>query len=55
MSEKSLQELAREAQREYHREWRRKNPDKIREKNARYWRRRAEKMAAGKEATKSED
>lgn len=55
MSEKNLEELAREAQREYHKEWRRKNPDKVRAKNERYWRRRAERMKAEKEAASSED
>ena len=33
---------ALEARREYQREWSRKNPDKVREKNRRYW----EKLAA---------
>ena len=28
----------------YYRDWRKKNPDKVRENNARYWRRRAEKL-----------
>ncbi len=36
-----LEELAREIQREYLREWRKKNPDKVKEYNQRYWRRRA--------------
>ena len=36
-----LEELAREKQREYLREWRKKNPDKVKEYNQRYWRRRA--------------
>ncbi len=40
----SNDELVREVQREYYREWRRKNPDKVREKNRRYW----EKKAAQK-------
>lgn len=34
-------EYAREARREYMREWRAKNGDKIRESNRRYWERRA--------------
>lgn len=37
-------EKALAAQREYAREWRRRNPDKVREHNRRYWVRRAEKM-----------
>lgn len=36
-------EKALAAQREYAREWRRRNPDKVREHNRRYWVRRAEK------------
>ena len=55
MSAKNLEELAREAQREYNKEWRRKNPDKVRAKNERYWRRRAARLAAEKEAAKRED
>lgn len=45
-----LEEMAKEARRQYSREWRRKNKDRIREINARYWRRRAERMAERKEA-----
>lgn len=37
-------EKALVAQREYMREWRRRNPNKVREHNRRYWVRRAEKM-----------
>lgn len=37
----ALTDAAREAQREYMREWRRKNPDRVREKNKRYWERKA--------------
>lgn len=36
-------EKARAAQRAYAKEWRAKNPDKVREKNLRYWARRAER------------
>lgn len=39
----SISDEAREAQRAYFREWRKKNPDKIREKNRRYWEKKAEK------------
>ncbi len=40
LTDKEIQELAREKQREYLREWRRNNPDKVREYNQRYreWR-----------------
>ena len=40
-TDEQLEELAREIQREYLREWRKKNPDKVKEYNQRYWRRRA--------------
>lgn len=40
-----LQELAAEERREYFRQWRAKNKDKVRENNRRYWERRAEKKA----------
>ncbi len=41
---KEIQELALEIQREYQREWRKKNPDKIKEYNQRYWRKKALEM-----------
>ena len=41
LTDEQLEELAREKQREYLREWRKKNPDKVKEYNERYWRRRA--------------
>lgn len=41
-------EEARKAQREYMREWRRKNPEKVRAINKRYWERKAEKLAEKK-------
>ena len=44
----NMNENAREAQRVYMREWRRRNPDKVREINQRYWMRRAERMKAKK-------
>ena len=46
--DKKLNEQAREAQRVYMREWRRKNKDKVRANNHRYWEKRAERMAAKK-------
>ena len=39
-----LEELAREIQREYLREWRKRNPDKVKEYNERYWRKKALEM-----------
>lgn len=41
---KTLDELAKEVRREYFREWRKKNPEKVRAMNQRYWQRRAQKM-----------
>mgnify|MGYP000864639481 FL=1 len=41
LTDEQIKELARELQREYLRLWRKKNPDKIKEYNERYWRRRA--------------
>lgn len=43
---KEISEQARAAQREYLREWRRKNPDKVRENNRRYWERKAQQAAS---------
>ena len=54
-SEKRIDEQARAARAEYFREWRRKNPDKVRENNRKYWQRRAARLAAEKEAAKHED
>ena len=48
---KIMEDRAREARLEYMREWRRKNKDKVRENNRRYWERRAKRMA---EKTESE-
>lgn len=39
-----MDEKAREAQRAYMREWRRRNKDKVRESNRKYWVRRAQRM-----------
>ncbi|MBM6976424.1 phosphatase [Intestinimonas butyriciproducens] len=44
MAEK-LTQAAVEARREYQREWRRKNKDKVKANNHRYWERRAQKEA----------
>jgi len=41
LTDKEIQKLARQKQREYLREWRRNNPDKVRKYNKSYWRRRA--------------
>lgn len=44
-----MDEKARAAQREYLREWRKRNPDKVRENNRKYWQRRAARLAAERE------
>lgn len=36
-----LEQRIKEAQREYQRQWRAKNPDKVRAKNRRYWEKKA--------------
>lgn len=41
-----MDETAKEARAAYQREWRRRNPDRVREINERYWMRRAEKELA---------
>lgn len=45
MAAVTLKELAVEERREYYRQWRAKNKDKVRENNRRYWERRAAKNA----------
>lgn len=45
-----MDEKAREAQRAYMREWRRKNKDKVRSNNLRYWERKAQKAVQNEEA-----
>lgn len=49
--EKNIEDFAaeaarREAMRQYHREWRAKNPDKVREKNRRYWEKKGQELLA---------
>lgn len=53
MTDMEIRELARQEQNKYHREWRAKHPDKVRETNRRYWERRAAKLAAEREAQAS--
>lgn len=50
MSRKAIKDLspeAREARRKYQKEWREKNPEKVKEATRRFWERKAQ---AGKEA-----
>lgn len=44
-----MQELKREARREYQRQWRKKNPDKLKAAQDRYWMRKAAEIAAKRE------
>ena len=44
LTDEQLEELALEARRKYHREWRRNNPDKVREYRKRHWRKKALEM-----------
>lgn len=44
---KEEKELILKTQREYKREWRRKNPDKVRESNNRYWLKKANERKKG--------
>lgn len=41
----ALDEAALEARRAYQREWRRKNKDKVKAQNERYWQRKAQQKA----------
>lgn len=47
MDKNTMEQKARELQREYQRQWRKKNPDKVREKNRRYWEKKAREQAEG--------
>lgn len=41
-----LDNAAREARNRYYREWRKKNPEKVKESNERYWAKKAAEIAA---------
>ncbi len=47
MDNKNIVDLAKEAQREYARAWRAKNPDKVRRHNQTYWEKQALKKMEG--------
>ncbi|WP_294721255.1 phosphatase [uncultured Gemmiger sp.] len=52
-----MNDVVNEARREYYRQWRAKNKDKTREYAARYWAKRAERMAqeqAAREVVKND-
>ena len=45
------EELKREARREYAREWRKRNPERVKATQERYWMRKAAEIAAKREKT----
>lgn len=45
-----MTDAAKQAQREYMRRWRQKNPERVRAKNQRYWEKKARQLQAEKEA-----
>ena len=55
MQEKKLSPAAREARHAYLREWRKKNRDKIRDANLRYWEKKAKQSNQEKEEEKKHD
>lgn len=50
-SETKMTEPAKQARREYYREWRRKNPDKVKATQQRYWLRKAEQIQRAEQRT----
>ena len=46
-----MEELKREASREYIREWRKRNPEKVQAAQERYWAKKAAEIAAKREKT----
>ena len=51
---KTIEELAREERLAYFREWRANNKDKVKQHQATYWQRRAERTIAEREAKKND-
>lgn len=49
MENKSIEELAKEAQREYQKQWRAKNRDKVAAIHHRYWEKKAAALASSKQ------
>jgi hypothetical protein len=49
MTEQEIQKIIKEERNKYAKEWRAKNPDKVKANNERYWLRKAEKLAAERE------
>ena len=52
--QKSIEEIAREERLAYFREWRANNKDKVKQHQATYWQRRAERTIAEREAKKND-
>lgn len=52
-NKKAIEELAKEEQRKYQRQWRAKNRDKVASINRRYWEKKAAELAASKQAGES--
>ena len=50
-----MTEQAKEARRAYKREWNRRNPDKVRAQQARYWEKRAAELAAQAETPEGKE
>lgn len=55
LTEKQIKQAMAEERNAYMREWRKKNPDKVRESNSRYWRRRVEKKLEAANADNREN
>ncbi len=55
MTESELKEKAREARNAYNREWYAHNKEKCRERNRRYWQKKAMQTLAGASAKEQED
>ena len=55
MTEKQLKRAMAEERNAYMREWRKNNPDKVRESNRRYWKRRVEKKLEAANAKNGEN
>ena len=53
MEDKKLEAAVQEEKREYFRQWRRNNPDKVKKHNENYWRKRAEKRLVAEAKDKS--
>ena len=53
MDDKKLEAAIQEEKREYIRQWRKNNPDKVKRHNKNYWRKRAEKRLEAEAKDKS--